>query len=163
MLRDCITMLREWSTAPVLDISDFLNAVIFNMLIGNADAHGKNYSLLYRQGERRLAPCYDLVCTLAWPELSKTPAMKIGQCDSLDAITPVHWQKMTAEARLGWPMVRERLADLCRALQTALHAPPCVREPEIMPCSSGWRPSSRTARRCCCRLWPERAAPHPAR
>jgi serine/threonine-protein kinase HipA len=124
LLRDCIAMLREWSTAPVLDISDFLNAVIFNMLIGNADAHGKNYSLLYRQGERRLAPCYDLVCTLAWPELSKTPAMKIGQCDSLDAITPVHWQKMTTEARLGWPMVRERLADLCRALQTALHALP---------------------------------------
>ncbi len=122
-LRDCIAMLRDWSTAPVLDIRDFLNVVIFNMLIGNADAHGKNYSLLYHRGERRLAPCYDLVCTLAWPELSKTPAMKIGQSDSLDAITPVHWQKMTKEARLGWPMVRERLAGLCRALQTELHAP----------------------------------------
>ncbi len=123
LLRDCITMLREWSTAPVLDIRDFLNAVIFNMLIGNADAHGKNYSLLYRRGERRLAPCYDLVCTLAWPELSKTPAMKIGQCDSLNAITPAHWQKMTKEARLGWPPVRERLADLCRAVQVKLRAP----------------------------------------
>ncbi|MBU0718619.1 MAG: type II toxin-antitoxin system HipA family toxin [Planctomycetes bacterium] len=117
LLRDCIAMLREWSTAPVLDIRDFLDGVIFNMLIGNADAHGKNYSLLYRQGERRLAPFYDLVCTLAWPELSKTPAMKIGQCDSLDAITPAHWQKMTQEARLGWPMVRERLANLCRVVQ----------------------------------------------
>lgn len=123
LLRDCIAMLREWSTAPVLDIRDFLSAVMFNMVIGNADAHGKNYSLLYREGERRLAPSYDLVCTLSWPELSKTPAMKIGQGDSLDAITPAHWQKMAEEARLGWPMVRERLANLCRAVQTALREP----------------------------------------
>jgi serine/threonine-protein kinase HipA len=119
-LHDCIAMLRDWSTAPVLDIRDFLNAVIFSMLIGNADAHGKNYSLLYHQGQRRLAPCYDLVCTLAWPDLSSTPAMMIGQGDSLDTLAPVHWQEMSQQTRLGWPMVRERIAGLCRAVQTEL-------------------------------------------
>jgi serine/threonine-protein kinase HipA len=113
-------MIRSWSSAPVLDIRDFLNAVIFNMLVGNADAHGKNYSLLYQNGSRRLAPAYDIVCTLAWPELSKKPAMKIGQCDSIDAITPAHWQKMTQEASLSWPPLRERLVSFCQALQTAL-------------------------------------------
>jgi serine/threonine-protein kinase HipA len=123
LLRDCIAMLREWSTAPVLDIRDFLNGVMFNMLVGNADAHGKNYSLLYHEGDRRLAPFYDLVCTLAWPELSKTPAMKIGQSDSINSIQPAHWQKMTKEARLGWPPVRERLAHLARAVQAALREP----------------------------------------
>jgi serine/threonine-protein kinase HipA len=123
LLRDCIAMLREWSTAPVLDIRDFLDGVMFNMVIGNADAHGKNYSLLYRAGERRLAPFYDLVCTLAWPELSKTPAMKIGRSDSLAFITPAHWQQMSKDARLGWPLVRERLANLCRTIETALRDP----------------------------------------
>jgi len=123
LLRDCIAMLREWSTAPVLDIRDFVNGVMFNIVIGNADAHGKNYSLLYRDGERRLAPLYDLVCTLAWPELSKTPAMKIGRSDSIDSIQPAHWQAMAQEARLGWPRVRKRLANLCRAVQAALRAP----------------------------------------
>lgn len=123
LLRDCIAMLREWSTAPVLDIRDFLSGVTLNIVIGNADAHGKNYSLLYREGERRLAPFYDLVCTLAWTELSKTPAMKIGQSDSIDSIQPAHWQQMTKEARLGWPQVRERLASLCRTVQTALREP----------------------------------------
>lgn len=120
LLRDCIAMLRSWSSAPVLDIRDFLNAVIFNMLVGNADAHGKNFSLLYQNGSRRLAPLYDIVCTLAWPELSKKPAMKIGQCDSLDAITPAHWQKMTQDASLSWPTLRERLVSLCLTLQAAL-------------------------------------------
>lgn len=123
LLRDCIALLRDWSTTPVLDIRDFLDSQIFNVLIGNADAHGKNYSMLYQGGERRLAPFYDLVCTLAWPELSKTPAMKIGDCDSIDAITPAHWQRMAQETRLGWPMIRERMAELCRKIVAALRKP----------------------------------------
>jgi len=69
-LSDCISLLRDWSTVPVLDIPSFINCLIFNVLIGNADAHGKNYSFLYSGGERRLAPYYDLVSTLAWPGLA---------------------------------------------------------------------------------------------
>lgn len=103
-----------------LDIRDFLDGLIFNVLIGNADAHGKNSSILYRGTERRLAPFYDLVCTLAWPELSKTPAMKIGKSDSIERITPAHWQTMAQESRAGWPMLRERIANLCGKVIDAL-------------------------------------------
>jgi serine/threonine-protein kinase HipA len=113
LLRDCIRLIREWSTVAALDLRDFLDGLIFNVLIGNADAHGKNYSMLYRKGARRLAPFYDLVCTLAWPELSKTPAMKIGSSESIETVTPAHWRKMAQESRVGWPMLRERIADLC--------------------------------------------------
>ncbi len=119
LLRDCIGLLREWSTVPALDIRDFLDGLIFNVLIGNADAHGKNYSILYRKTERRLAPFYDLVCTLAWPELSQTPAMKIGKSESIETITPAHWQTMAKESSVGWPMLRERIVDLCgRAIES---------------------------------------------
>ena len=96
-----------------LDIRDFLDGLIFSVLIGNADAHGKNYSILYRKRDRRLAPLYDLVCTLAWPELSKTPAMKIGKSESIESITPSNWKKMAQETSVGWPMLRERIVDLC--------------------------------------------------
>lgn len=113
LLRDCIGLLREWSTVAALDIRDFLDGLVFNVLIGNADAHGKNYSILYRNGNRRLAPLYDLVCTLAWPELSQTPAMKIGKSDSIETITPAHWRKMAKETSVGWPMLRERIENLC--------------------------------------------------
>ncbi|HDL65245.1 MAG TPA: HipA domain-containing protein, partial [Proteobacteria bacterium] len=112
LLRDCISLLREWSAVPVVDIRDFIDGLIFNVLIGNADAHGKNYSILYQGGERRLSPFYDLVCTLAWPELSKIPAMKIGGCKSLDTLTAGNWRKMAQETRLGWPMIRERIQQL---------------------------------------------------
>jgi serine/threonine-protein kinase HipA len=120
LVRDCIGLLRDWSTVPAADIRDFLDGLIFNMLIGNADAHAKNYSILYQQRQRRLAPLYDLVCTLAWPELSKVPAMKIGRSDSLKTIRAVHWQKMAAEIGVGWPMLRERIADLSQRILAAL-------------------------------------------
>jgi len=120
MLSDCISLLRDWSTAPVLDIPSFINGLIFNVLIGNADAHGKNYSLLYSGGERRLSPYYDLVSTLAWPDLSKNLAMKIGGCESVNAFTIGDWKKMAKKAGLGWPMIRERIAEICYSVLNEL-------------------------------------------
>ena len=112
LVRDCIALLRDWSTIPVLDIRDFIDGLIFNILIGNADAHGKNYSILYAGDGRRLAPFYDLVCTMAWDDLSKIPAMKIGGCKTMETVTSSNWKRMSEESRLGWPMVRDRIIEL---------------------------------------------------
>ncbi|MDR3566639.1 MAG: HipA domain-containing protein [Syntrophobacteraceae bacterium] len=82
-LKQCFDLLREASDVPVVDILALLKAVISNFLIGNHDAHGKNFSLLY-SGETvlgrvtRLAPFYDLVSTVYYFELTKKMAMKIG-------------------------------------------------------------------------------------
>ena len=43
--KQCFTLLRDVSTAPVIDLANLLDAAIFNYLIGNNDAHGKNFSL----------------------------------------------------------------------------------------------------------------------
>lgn len=119
-LGDCISLLQNWSTTPVLDIPAFINGQIFNVLIGNADAHGKNFSLLYSSGKRRLAPYYDLVSTLAWPNLSKNLAMKIGGCKSLNAFTIGDWKNMAMKNGLGWPMIRERMAESCHSILNEL-------------------------------------------
>jgi serine/threonine-protein kinase HipA len=120
LLRDCVALLREWSTIPVLDIRDFVDGLIFNVLIGNADAHGKNYSMLYDESRRRLAPFYDLVCTVVWPELSKRLAMNVGKSKNIDEVRPDHFHKMAIEAGLGWPMVRERMKSLCENVLGAI-------------------------------------------
>ena len=39
--------------------------------------------------------------------------MKIGKSESIETITPAHWQRMAHESRVGWPMLRERIVDLC--------------------------------------------------
>jgi serine/threonine-protein kinase HipA len=119
-LPDCFALLRDWSTVPVLDVPEFLDAVIFGVLIGNADAHAKNFSFLYSGAGRRLAPLYDQVCTLAWPELSKTLSMKIGSAAILPEVSPEHFRHLASKAGLGWPMARERLSDMCHRVSEAV-------------------------------------------
>lgn len=72
LAREIVRLLRSgWSTSPARDILAFVDLVVFNAIIGNADAHGKNYSMLYDGRTRRLAPGYDLVSTVCWPPGNK--------------------------------------------------------------------------------------------
>ncbi len=56
--------LKEISAAPGYDGQLFFERVIFNFIIGNGDAHLKNYSIAYKDKETiRLTPAYDIVCS----------------------------------------------------------------------------------------------------
>jgi serine/threonine-protein kinase HipA len=119
-LRECFQMIRDWSTTPVLDIRHMLDAVIFAVVSGNADAHGKNHSFLYKGETRRMAPLYDQVCTMAWPELSSTLSMKVGSATRLEEVSPEHFKQLCDQAKLGWPMVRERVGEVCQMMLEAI-------------------------------------------
>jgi serine/threonine-protein kinase HipA len=105
-------LLRTISTRPAADVLALLDAAIVNLIIGNCDAHGKNFSLLYQAGEIRLAPLYDLMSTIAYPEVSASMAMKMGGAGDLDAMTKDTWSRFANEAGLGVPFVRARVAEL---------------------------------------------------
>ena len=110
-LKACFDLLRELSSAPVMDLQGLLDAVIFNLLIGNHDAHGKNFSLLYGR-ETRLAPLYDLVSTSYYPELVRKMAMKIGGEYESEKVQPKNFDQLAAETGLAKPMVRQRVLEL---------------------------------------------------
>jgi serine/threonine-protein kinase HipA len=68
------------------------------VLIGNADAHGKNLAFLHPTPERiRLAPLYDTVPTALWPRLRREAAMSIGGQVLLSDVT---LDDIVREARL---------------------------------------------------------------
>ena len=120
-LRQCFALLREVSTAPVIDLARLLDAVIYNFLVGNNDAHGKNFSLLYHgmgtaNQEIRLAPVYDVVSTTYYPELSKDMAMKIGWEYSLDDVILKDFEQLAEEAGLAKPIVRNRVPQLAETV-----------------------------------------------
>lgn len=61
-------------------MSRLLGAATFTVLIGNADAHGKNVALLHPSPDRvALAPLYDMVPTVFWPTLRKRAARRTRQ------------------------------------------------------------------------------------
>jgi serine/threonine-protein kinase HipA len=120
-LRQCFALLREVSSAPVIDLARLLDAVIYNFLVGNNDAHGKNFSLLYHgvgtaNLQTRLAPLYDVVSTTYYPELSKDMAMKIGREYSSDQVTLKDVEQLAEEAGLAKPIVRNRVPQLAETV-----------------------------------------------
>lgn len=120
--RQCFALIEEASAEPLLDTELLIRWQIMNLLLGNADGHAKNLSLLYgHDGSVRLAPFYDLVCTLAYPGLSREVALKIGGASDLGKIGPRHFDQLSEDCGLGarWvrSVVREAAATLCEIIE----------------------------------------------
>ncbi len=109
-------LLRAAATRPAVDVLKLLDAAIFNLIAGNADAHGKNFSLLYEPNVTRLAPLYDLMCTAAYPELTVKPAMKIADAATLKEFVPRTWEKFSSDIELGAPFLRRRVKELAEGM-----------------------------------------------
>ena len=114
-LKQCFDLLRGLSSAPVIDLQHLLDAVIFNFLIGNHDAHGKNFSLLYGS-QKRLAPLYDVLSTAYYPDLSKKMAMKIGGEYASEKVGPKNFDQLANEAGLAKPMVKRRVREVAETV-----------------------------------------------
>jgi serine/threonine-protein kinase HipA len=76
-------LLRRFADVPAKEVANLFAQVAFRTLVGDEDGHGKNYSLLLNNGQVELAPLYDSICTLAYPELSGSMAAPIGNQSSL--------------------------------------------------------------------------------
>lgn len=91
----CRKIIEQHSQRPAADKKALLQWALFNYLIGNADAHGKNISLLYPNNHSSpiLAPFYDLICTAIYPSLTDRLSMKIGGENRPEWIMKRHWQR----------------------------------------------------------------------
>jgi serine/threonine-protein kinase HipA len=118
--KQCFALLRNVSTTPVIDLASLLDAAIFNYLVGNNDAHGKNFSLVYPDKEIRLAPLYDVISTIFYPELNIEMAMRIGREYSSDKVTPKDFEQLAEDAGLAKPLVRRRVPELATVAMEAL-------------------------------------------
>jgi serine/threonine-protein kinase HipA len=70
--------------------------------------------------EIRLSPLYDVVSTIFYPELSRDMAMRIGEEYSSEKVTLRDFEKLAEEAKLGKPLVRERLKEVTERVRDAL-------------------------------------------
>ena len=85
------TLIQKHARRPAADRLTLQRMLIFHYLVGNADAHAKNYALLYRKDAPDLSPLYDVVCTAAYPRLAKKMAMQIGGRALPDTVQLQHW------------------------------------------------------------------------
>jgi serine/threonine-protein kinase HipA len=117
--KDCFALLRRVSARPAVDVLKLLDAAIFNLIAGNADAHGKNFSILYDGEGPRLAPLYDLLVTVAYSELSAKLAMKIGKRSTIAEMDAKGWATFAADTGLGLPLIRRRVGEMSESVKEA--------------------------------------------
>ncbi len=109
-------LLRELPVSAA-DIVEFIDRVIFNFLVGNGDAHGKNFSVLYLQGVATLAPMYDVMSTAVYPEVGKRMAMKIDDEYAFKWISSGKFSRMAAKVGVSEKMMLREVSKVCRRVR----------------------------------------------
>jgi serine/threonine-protein kinase HipA len=107
-----LDLVRRATARPAANQLNLIRILIFHYLVGNADAHGKNYALLYRGRTPDLAPLYDVVCTAAYPRLAKKLAMAIGGRSTPDTIQLKQWFTLVPDTRGAQRLLVKDMGDL---------------------------------------------------
>lgn len=111
-----LDLINRATGRPAADRLNFIRMLIFHYLVGNADAHGKNYALLYRSKTPDLAPLYDVVCTAAYPRLAKKIAMAIGGRSIADTIQLKHWLTLVPDTRAAQRLLVKDMTELAERI-----------------------------------------------
>ena len=107
----CFQLIKKMRLGTIGQV-DFLRRIIFNILIGNGDAHAKNFSVLYRGKSTQLAPVYDLLCTEIYDSLVHETAMSIGGETSFPGISRESFTRMARECKFRSELVTELIDEM---------------------------------------------------
>ncbi|HSV57373.1 MAG TPA: HipA domain-containing protein [Variovorax sp.] len=99
------------------DLLQFQRWVMFNYLIGNADAHAKNLSVMIDEKGFRLAPFYDLLCVRAYGDTGL--ALFIGDEESFDEVGHHSWEAFCADCGFRLPETLLALQAMAGAMLAA--------------------------------------------
>jgi len=126
---EAASVIERFSVRARIDLARFFELVVFNLVIGNADAHLKNFSLLERPEGLRLSPAYDLVNTLVYSDLERHAALDIaGRKRPFDTLDRALVEKLGTDIGLPARAVKQSLERLAKAFvgADALTFPPQV-------------------------------------
>ena len=97
----CFGLVDDASVEPALDTRSLLRWLVFNLIVGNADGHAKNLSLLLGPSGARLAPFYDLLCTAIYPKVATRLAMSVHGNADPGQISGKDWRALATSIKVG--------------------------------------------------------------
>jgi serine/threonine-protein kinase HipA len=111
-----LRLLDKLSARPVQDVQEFVSRFVTFILMGNTDAHLKNWALTYTDGKQpELAPLYDPVCVTAF--FADAPAADYAINRSIDAsVRKFTWNDMNDLLAMADVPRRSRLIQVARKL-----------------------------------------------
>lgn len=116
---ECFELMAH-TVDPAAARQELLGRAVFQFLIGNPDAHAKNYSLVYRGDRMALSKLYDVNNAAAfrshYKEQRPRLAMFVGGERDPVQLTLDHWDAFAEEVGVRKSIVQERLQDLASRL-----------------------------------------------
>lgn len=120
-LADVFRTIRQYSAVPSRDILTAVDWVIFNYLVGNADAHAKNLAMMPAGRDKfRLTPWYDILCTDFYPRSTTRMAMKIGGEDRPEWVRTKNWETFAGDTGINPSLLRKRFPEIGGRMAEAL-------------------------------------------
>jgi len=117
-IEQSLALIQRVANQPAANRLAFLKMQIFHFLVGNADAHAKNFALLHslKPAAPSLAPLYDVVCTSAYPALTKKIAMGVGGRNVPDTIRVKHWLTLVPDTKASHRLLIKELKELAESI-----------------------------------------------
>lgn len=133
-IADMMNFVRRKALAP--DALRLFDAVVFNVLACNTNAHAKNYSILIPAGSRvQTAPLYDVMCAEVFDGVTRNLAQTVADKNRGDYLKRRHWLRLAAACKLGAaPTIRRVRALATRVLANVNRA---RMEIDAMPAGGG--------------------------
>ncbi|EPL9570145.1 type II toxin-antitoxin system HipA family toxin [Providencia rettgeri] len=119
------------SSEKYKDIQQMARRLLINILLGNGDAHLKNWSLIYRD---KISPClsplYDVVFTSPYIENDKL-ALNLAGTKQWHKITLKHFERWSQDVGVPWVVVKPHLQDVIQ--QARANWPSMLKELPMFP------------------------------
>ena len=104
--------LMYYSPRGTEDIQQMARRLLANILLGNADAHLKNWSVFYPDKRNPvLSPAYDIVSTFLYIETDQGAALNMGKKKNWGEISLETFQYWAKRIEISWPAIRAHLVD----------------------------------------------------
>jgi len=135
---DCAALIRRHGAEPARDLARFLDALLFNLAIGNHDGHTKNFSLLLDGPDGvRMSPRYDLISTVVYLETDRRLAMRYGGEYEPLRLRGANLDRLAVDLSLDPGLVRRRTGEMSEAIDASLDparnsAPPHFQDHPIL-------------------------------
>ncbi len=131
---DIAAVIRNHSARPAIDLARFFRRLVAFALVGNCDAHLKNFSLLETPAGLRLSPAYDVVNTALYDGYDQALALSIGGRKlQLEAVTGRILEEFGRSIDLPAKAIEQALTEIRRTAakaQTSILAPPAGEAPD---------------------------------
>lgn len=122
-----LLMLANQCINPAITKSKMIDWMLFNLLVNNYDAHGKNISFFVNEHGMSLTPFYDLVNVGLYPQFDGELAMAVGDDFDSETIGAYQLADFADSHHLSRNFLVKQLKNLSTILYTALSEIPFTR------------------------------------